>query len=51
MWGYLVKRILLMIPTLFGISVISFLIIQLPPGDFLTSLLTSMADSGQTVDP
>ena len=40
-----------MIPTLIGISMIAFMIIQLPPGDYLTSLLASMADSGQTVDP
>ncbi len=40
-----------MIPTLFGISIIAFLIIQLPPGDYLTSVLASMSDSGQTVDP
>jgi peptide/nickel transport system permease protein len=33
MRSYLIKRILLMIPTLLGISVISFLIIQLAPGD------------------
>ena len=51
MWTYILKRILLMIPTMFGISVISFFIIQLPPGDYLTSLLASMADSGQVVDP
>lgn len=51
MLGYFLKRILLMVPTMFGISVISFFIIQLPPGDYLTSLLASMADSGQTVDP
>lgn len=51
MWVYAVKRILLMIPTLFGISLISFFIIQLPPGDYLTSLLASMSDSGQTIDP
>lgn len=51
MWLYTLKRILLMIPTMFGISLISFFIIQLPPGDYLTSLLASMADSGQTLDP
>ncbi|MDR7124679.1 ABC transporter permease [Pseudotabrizicola sp. 4114] len=51
MWVYIVKRIFLMIPTLFGISLISFFIIQLPPGDYLTSLLASMSDSGQTIDP
>jgi len=33
MCAYLVKRLLLMIPTLLGISAISFLIIQMAPGD------------------
>jgi peptide/nickel transport system permease protein len=33
MRSYLIKRILLMIPTLLGISMISFVIIQLAPGD------------------
>jgi peptide/nickel transport system permease protein len=51
MLPYIIKRIILMIPTLIGISMIAFMIIQLPPGDYLTSLMSSMADSGQTVDP
>ena len=33
MRGYLLKRILLLVPTLIGISLVSFLIIQLAPGD------------------
>ncbi len=33
MWVYVLKRFLLMIPTLFGISVITFVIIHLAPGD------------------
>src|SRR2546427_11878210 len=33
MKSYFLKRLLLIIPTLFGISVISFLIIHLAPGD------------------
>ena len=33
MSSYFVKRLLLMIPTLLGISLISFLIIHLTPGD------------------
>jgi len=33
MKGYFVKRLLLIIPTLLGISVVSFLIIHLAPGD------------------
>jgi peptide/nickel transport system permease protein len=51
MLGFIVKRILYMIPTLFGMSLISFMIIQLPPGDYLTSMIATMSDSGQTVDP
>lgn len=39
-----------MIPTLFGISVVSFFIIQLPPGDYLTSLAASMSAQGETID-
>jgi peptide/nickel transport system permease protein len=33
MANYLIKRLLLMIPTLFGILVISFIVIKLAPGD------------------
>ncbi|MDB5588587.1 MAG: transporter permease [Devosia sp.] len=47
---YIAKRLLYMIPTLFGMSLISFVIIQLPPGDFLTSLVSAIADSGQGLD-
>ncbi|HEX3350699.1 MAG TPA: ABC transporter permease [Acetobacteraceae bacterium] len=48
---YILRRVLYMIPTLFGMSLIAFLIIQLPPGDYLTSMVANMTDSGQTVDP
>ncbi|HTJ56039.1 MAG TPA: ABC transporter permease [Devosiaceae bacterium] len=51
MLSYIIRRILYMIPTLFGISLIAFLIIQLPPGDYLTSMVANMENSGQTVDP
>lgn len=51
MLRYVIKRLLYMIPTLFGMSIIAFLIIQLPPGDFVTSLVARMTDSGQTFDP
>ncbi len=39
-----------MIPTLALISVISFLIMQAPPGDFLTSYLAQLAGTGESVD-
>ncbi|MBL8593712.1 MAG: ABC transporter permease [Devosia sp.] len=47
---YILKRLAYMVPTLFGMSLVSFLIIQLPPGDFLTSLTSAIADSGQSLD-
>jgi peptide/nickel transport system permease protein len=39
-----------MIPTLFVISLISFTIIQLPPGDFLTSYVATLRQQGEDVD-
>ena len=39
---YIIRRLLLAIPTLFLISVISFVVIQLPPGDFLTSYIAQI---------
>src|SRR2546425_13129574 len=32
MWSYVLKRVLLMIPTLFGILLITFVVIQFVPG-------------------
>ena len=32
MWAYILKRILLMVPTLFGILAITFAVIQFVPG-------------------
>ncbi len=44
------RRVLLMIPTLFAISIVSFIIIQLPPGDFLTTLVSQLSSQGETVN-
>ncbi|NLJ85287.1 MAG: ABC transporter permease, partial [Firmicutes bacterium] len=44
------ERILYAIPTLILISIVSFTIIQLPPGDFLTSYIAQLSQAGQTVD-
>jgi peptide/nickel transport system permease protein len=51
MLGFIARRILIMIPTLIGISLVSFIIIQLPPGDFLTSQIATAAQQGETFDP
>ncbi len=37
MISYILRRLLLSIPLLLGISIVSFAIIQLPPGDFATT--------------
>lgn len=39
-----------MIPVVIAISVLSFIIIQLPPGDFLTSYISQLSQSGQAID-
>lgn len=46
MLKYIIRRLLLMIPTLLAISVISFVIIQLPPGDFVTTYLRDLEAAG-----
>lgn len=47
---YILRRILFMIPTLIVISLLSFVIIQLPPGDFLTSYAAQLRAEGDEVD-
>ena len=49
MLNYIVRRILIMIPTLLAISVLVFVIIQLPPGDIITSRLQELQAEGQEV--
>lgn len=49
MFHLILKRMLWMIPTLFAISFISFALIQLPPGDYLTSYVTALAETGEPV--
>lgn len=44
---YSLKRLLLSIPTIFVISVLSFVLIQLPPGDFLSSYAATLASMGE----
>jgi peptide/nickel transport system permease protein len=47
---YIVRRVLFMIPTLIAISILSFIIIQLPPGDFLTSYTAQLRAQGEVLD-
>lgn len=47
---YILRRIGMMFPTLIIISIISFVIIQLPPGDYLTSYVMQLRQEGEDVD-
>ncbi|MGC0272785.1 ABC transporter permease [Pseudactinotalea sp. Z1739] len=46
MLQYIMRRVLILIPTVWIISVITFVIIQLPPGDYLTTLQAQLAAQG-----
>ncbi|MBT4496139.1 MAG: ABC transporter permease [Gemmatimonadetes bacterium] len=50
MLHYILRRLLRMIPTLIVISIMSFTIIQLPPGDFFDSLQAQLAESESKAD-
>ena len=47
MLKYVGKRLLLFIPTLIIISVVIFFIIQLPPGDYVTSYVAALSAEGE----
>jgi peptide/nickel transport system permease protein len=50
MLSFIVRRLLRMVPQLFLISLLAFVIIQLPPGDYLTEYLNRLRSTGATVD-
>jgi len=47
---YILHRLLLLIPTLLAISLVTFVIIQLPPGDYLETLMTELQAAGEKAD-
>ena len=49
MLAYIGRRLLLAVLTVWAISVLSFIIIHLPPGDYVTSYIASMSASGSAV--
>ncbi|KQT41984.1 ABC transporter permease [Aureimonas sp. Leaf454] len=50
MLGYLANRVLTMIGTLAVISVLVFTIIQLPPGDYLTTMEAELRAEGESIN-
>lgn len=49
MAGYIGRRVLQIIPLLFALSVIIFIVIQLPPGDYLTMYMQQLRNVGAAV--
>ncbi|KUF10152.1 ABC transporter permease [Pseudoponticoccus marisrubri] len=46
MGAFILRRVLYMIPTVFLVSIVTFIIIQLPPGDYLDALAAEMGEAG-----
>ena len=49
MWSFVLKRLLHMIPLLLGVSLLTFLLMSLAPGDFYTSLSQNPQISQDTI--
>lgn len=49
MMAYIARRIILAVVTMWAISVLSFVIIQLPPGDFVDAYIANLSASGSVV--
>ena len=47
---FVLYRFLIMIPTVFLISIVAFLVILAPPGDFISSYVAQLEAAGQFVD-
>ena len=47
---YIAKRMTIMVPTLFLISVIVFVVIQLPAGNYITTRIAELQQTGETLD-
>lgn len=50
MLQFIVRRVMLLVPTIIGISIVAFLVIELPPGDYLTAHVANLAAGGDTID-
>jgi microcin C transport system permease protein len=53
MTAYIIRRILFMIPTIFGIMVVTFVLVQFAPGGPVEHVLAQLSGTGtgQTIEP
>lgn len=47
---FILKRVAGMIPAMFAISILAFTVIQLPPGDYVSTYAAQIAQTGEAVD-
>jgi len=50
MGKYLIKRLVLMIGMLIAVTIVSFIVIQLPPGNYVTTYINALRASGEVVN-
>ena len=51
MGPYIIRRLLIMIPTVALISVLTFIVVELPPGDYASRYAEGLELRGQNIDP
>ncbi len=49
MFAYLIRRLFYAVLTVWAVSIVSFVIIQLPPGDYVTAYLAQLSVQGSTL--
>ena len=50
MGSYIIRRVLIMIPTVALIAVLTFVVVELPPGDYASRVAEAMEQRGENVD-
>ena len=50
MASYILRRIVYMVFVLWLVSAVSFILIQLPPGDYITEYISQLEATGEAVD-
>jgi len=50
LWQYILRRVLLAIGVLLAISLMSFILIQLPPGDYISTYIAVLRQQGALLD-
>ena len=49
MLRFIIRRLVMMVPMLLAISIVAYIVMELPPGDYLTTYIMQLQTSGQVV--